>query len=91
MKNLTITALLLTVIGSTAQAQSNIIDSAGGGLFLSRYVASVVPATTPLIPAMEEVQVTAVQTREADELLLEISSDLESALNASMELELNAE
>ena len=90
MKNFTLAALLLAAIGPNAQAQSSIIDSTGGGLFLSRYVASVTPTATPLIPVLEAAEV-AVQTREADEILLEISTDLEATLNASMQQELNAQ
>jgi len=83
MNTLAIASLMLATAGA-ANAQGDGAELAASGLFLTRYVASVAPvsADTTLV---EEVRVVAPRVKPAEELLQEISSDLDGVLDDELQ------
>ena len=83
MKALAAAGLLLATAGPVV-AQVDGPELAASGLFLSRYVAAVAPVTAETAP-VEEVRVVAPRVKPADELLREISSDLDGMLENELQ------
>ena len=76
-------AAIALLLPASLSAQPDGTELAASGLFLGRYVAAVAPlASTPT--AIEEVKVLAPRVRASDDLLEEISRDLDEALEARL-------
>jgi hypothetical protein len=79
MLRFTVLLLAATVFCGPVLAQTAATEFPGNGQFLGRYVAGIT-TTARNTPEMDEVKVTAPQLRPAQDLLLEISEELDATL-----------